>query len=157
MDSSFVSGLKIPLAVTLLLQFLDINILIFATILIILGLFIDFLIYLNSAPAELPYEREHFIKSTIKATTRWIGWALIFWFLYSTFCAIGTYIGLPEFRYISDYAGITLLTSIILYDLRKLKYTQFYYFKPVKGFVTFICTILGCEDEINQEKQQKRG
>jgi len=145
---NLLNGIKVPLALALIVKFLDVNILIFATILVVLGLFIDFLIYLNSAPVPLPYEREHFIKSAIKATVRWIGWSVVFWMLYSTLCAIGTYIGLPNFEYLADYAGITLLTTIVLYDLRKLKHTQFYYFKPVKKFVNYICKVLGCEEDL---------
>ena len=135
---------------------LNFDVLIFATILVVLGLFIDFLIYLNSAPVELPYEREHFIKSAIKATIRWIGWVIIFWLLCSTLCAMGVYIGFPEFKYIIDYASIAILTSIVLYDFRKLKYTRFYYFKPIQNFTNLVCMILGCdENDIIQKKQSK--
>ena len=142
------TNITLPLAVSLIVKFLDINILVFANILIVLGLFIDFLIYLNSSPVALPYEREHFIRCAIKATVRWVGWILVFWILSATLCAMGTYIGIPHFDYIAEYAGLVMLTSVVLYDIRKLKYTQFYYFKPVKKFVNYVCKVLGCNEEL---------
>jgi len=147
------NGLKIPLAIILVIKLLDINILIFATILIMIGMFIDFLIYLNSSPVPLPYEREHFVRSAIKATVSWIGWTIVYWLLFSTLCAIGVYVGLPHFQLTAHIAGITLLTSIVLHDLRKLKYTKFYYFKPIKKFVDRIYVLL--EDTTNQDQQPK--
>jgi len=158
----YANSTVVPVAYILILQFFDINILIFATILAILGLFIDFLIYLNSAPVELPYEREHFIRSAIKATVRWIGWSIIFWLLCATICAIDAYIGFSEAQYIIEAAGLILLSTIVLYDLRKLKYTRFYYFKPVKHMVDTVCRMIECEfdedpNHDHQKKQSKNG
>ena len=138
-------NITIPLAIILIVKFLDINILVFANVLIVLGLFIDFLIYLNSSPVPLPYEREHFIRCAIKATIRWIGWVFVFWILSATLCAMGTYIGIPYFEIIANGAGLAMLTSVVLYDIRKLRYTQFYYFEPVKQFINVLCNILGCD------------
>ena len=154
----YANSTVIPVAHILILQFFDINILIFAIILAILGLFIDFLIYLNSAPVELPYEREHFICSAIKATVRWIGWSVIFWLLCSTISAIDVYIGFSEAQYITEAAGLVLLSTIVLYDLRKLKYTRFYYFKPVKHLVDTVCRVLECEfdNDPNHDHQKKQ-
>ena len=125
------------------------NILVFATVLIVLGMFIDFLIYVNSAPVPLPYEREHFMKSSVKATLRWIGWLIVFWLLTATISAAGSYVGLPFFSEIADSAGIAMISTVIVYDLRKLRYTRFYYFKPVKSLIDLICNKLDCEEPKN--------
>jgi hypothetical protein len=147
-----ISDLKLPFVITMILNFLDINLLMFTAILIIVGMLIDFLIFINSAPVPLPYDRQHFMKSSVKAAFLWLCWIIVFWILTSTISAVGSYVGLPFLPDVANCACNLILTLVIILDLRKLRYTRFYYFKPIKKFVDLICQILDCGDDTLSEK-----
>jgi len=145
-----INFIKVPMALVLIIKFLDINILTFALVLVTIDLLIDYAIYLNSAPVTVPKRYSSFTKNVTDTTIRWIVFICIFWILGSVICAILEYLGITHANYIIELVDYTLLSVLLLHDLHKLKYTRYYQLPIVKIFVDKIYTIFNI---IDQEKQ----
>jgi len=145
-----ISYARVPLALVLIVKFLDINIFIFALALVVIDLFIDFSIYLNSAPVDIPKEYKNFTKNTQNTIVRWLIFISIFWFLGSTICAILEYLGMQQIEYIVEFVNYMLLSVILLHDLHKLKYTRYYRLPVIRIFVDKIYKLFCISDPEKQ-------